>query len=130
MISKHVELGGKTENSAETASSRHGAKSVIIIADAVSAFALHVLTLYDESDFAFVEFNSFSFNLVAEASAKNSILGSKRCPLDFLKDVSTLKSLHLKTLTFDPLCALGATHGLAMVFRIGSGLGITNWVTH
>ena len=76
MISKHVELGGKTENSAETASSRHGAKSFIIIADAVSAFEFHVLTLYDESDFAFVEFTSISFNLVVEARAENSILGS------------------------------------------------------
>ena len=39
MISKHVELDGKTENSVETASSRHGAKSVIVIADAVSDYA-------------------------------------------------------------------------------------------
>jgi len=78
MISKHVKLGGKTENSAQTASSRHRAKSVIIIANAVSAFAFYVLTLYDESDFAFVEFTSFSFNLVVEASAGNSIFGSER----------------------------------------------------
>jgi len=80
MISKNVELGGKTENSAEIANSRHGAKIIIIIADAVSAFVFHVLTLYDESDFAFVEFTSFSSNLAVEASAENSILGSERCP--------------------------------------------------
>jgi hypothetical protein len=80
MTSKHVELGGKTKNSAETASSRHRAKSVMIIADSVSAFAFHVLILYNESDFAFVEFTSFLCNLVVEASAGNSILGSERCP--------------------------------------------------
>jgi len=78
MISKHVELGGKTKDNAETPSSR--AKSDIIMADAVSAFAFHVLTLYDESDFALVEFTSFSFNLAVEASAKISILGSEKCP--------------------------------------------------
>ena len=80
MISKHVELGGKIKNSAETASSRHRAKRVVIITDSVSAFAFHVLTLYNESDFAFVELNPFPFNLVVEASAENSILGSERCP--------------------------------------------------
>jgi len=79
MISKHVELGGKTENSAETASSRHRAKSDIIIANSVSAFVFHMLTLYNESDFAFVEFTPFSFNLVVEASAENCILGSEGC---------------------------------------------------
>ena len=80
MISKPVELGGKTENSAETTSSRHRAKSVVIMTDSVSAFAFHVLTLYNESDFAFVETTTFPFNLVVEASAENSILGSERCP--------------------------------------------------
>jgi len=81
MISKHVELGGKTENSAETTSSRHQAtiKSVVITTDSVSTFAFHVLTLYNESDFAFVEFTPFPFNLVVEASAENSILGRERC---------------------------------------------------
>jgi len=59
MISKPVELGGKTENSAETTSSRHRAKSVVIITDSVNAFAFHVLTLYNESDFAFVELTTF-----------------------------------------------------------------------
>jgi len=80
MISKHAELGGKTENSAETTSSRHRAKSVVIIADSVSAVAFNVSTLYSESDFAFVEFTPFPLNLVVEASAENSILGSVRCP--------------------------------------------------
>ena len=68
MISKYVELCGKTENSAETASSRHQAKSVVIITKSVSAFAFHVLIVYNESDFAFVEFILFPFNLVVEAS--------------------------------------------------------------
>jgi len=80
MISKHVELGGKSKNSTETASSRRRAKSVIIIADSVSTFAFHALALYNESDIAFVEFTSFSFNLAVEASAENSILGSKKYP--------------------------------------------------
>jgi hypothetical protein len=82
MISKHVKLGGKTENSAETTSSRHRAtiESVVITTDSVSAFTFHVLTLYNESDFAFVEFTPFLFRLVVEASAENSILGSERCP--------------------------------------------------
>jgi len=115
-VSKHVELGGKTKNSAETASSRHWAKSVIIIADSVCTIAFHVLTLYNESDFAFVEFTSFSFNLVMEASAENSIfkLEGERCSYDSLKDISTPKSFHLKTLAFDPFCAHGATHGLGV----------------
>jgi len=80
MISKYVELGGKTGNSAETASSRHGAKSIVIIIDSVSAFVIHVLTLYNELDFAFVEFTPFSFHLAVKANAENSILGSQRCP--------------------------------------------------
>ena len=80
MIRKHVELGGKTENSAETASSRHWAKSVVIIADSVSALAFQVLTLYDKSDCAFVKFNPFPFNSIVEASDENFILGSERCP--------------------------------------------------
>ena len=42
--------------------------------------ALDVLTLYNESDFAFVEFTPFSFNLVMEASAENVVLESQRCP--------------------------------------------------
>jgi len=79
MISKHVELGGKTENSAETTSSRHWAKSVVIITDSVSVSAFHVLTLYNESDFAYVEFTPFPFSFVVEASAENSILGSETC---------------------------------------------------
>jgi len=79
MIGKHVELGGKTENSAETAGSRHQAKSVIIIVDSVCAYLFHVLTLYNESDLAFVKFTSFSCNLVVEASAENFVLGSERC---------------------------------------------------
>jgi len=80
MINKNVELGGKTENSAETASNRDRAESVIIIADSVSAFAFHTLTLYSESDFTFVEFTFFPFHLVVETSAENSIFGSERCP--------------------------------------------------
>jgi len=44
-------------------------------------FAFHALTLYNESGFTFVEleFTLFSFNLVMEASAENSTLGSERC---------------------------------------------------
>jgi len=79
MISKHVELGGKTENSAKTANSRHRAESVVIITDSVRAFAFNVLILYNESDFAFVEFTLFHFDLVLEASAEHSILVSERC---------------------------------------------------
>jgi len=75
MISKHVELGGKTENSAKTANSRHRAESVVIITDSVSAFAFNVLILYNESDFAFVEFTLSHFDLVLE----HSILVSERC---------------------------------------------------
>jgi len=77
---KHVELGGKTEHGMETAISRHRAKSVVIITNSTSAFEFHVLTLYKELDFTFVEFTTFPFNLVVKTSAGNSILGSKRCP--------------------------------------------------
>jgi len=38
-------LGGKTENSAETVSSSHRAKSVVIISDSISTFAFHVFSL-------------------------------------------------------------------------------------
>ena len=80
MISKHVELGSKTENSTETASSRHRANSVVMITNSSSTLESHVLTLYNESDFTFVDFTPFPFNLVVKTSAGNFILGSERYP--------------------------------------------------
>ena len=71
----------------------------------------------------------FPVNLVVEVSAEISTLGSESCA-GFPKDSSTQKSLHLRTLTFDLFCAHLVTHGFAMVFRIGSGSGINDWVTH
>ena len=35
-----------------------------------------------------------------------------------------------KSLTFHPFCLHGATHGLAMVLKIRSGSGITDWVMY
>jgi len=101
-------LSFKTDDHAQ----RVATDSAVIIADTISTFAFHVLTLHSKSDFTLVEFTRapFSLNLIMETSAEDFVLRRERCAQNLLKYSATLHSsgLHFndfETLAFDPFCA-------------------------
>jgi hypothetical protein len=74
MVTKHVVLGGQGKNSAETACMWHRAKSILKVASTCVILSTHVLSLNDQTDFAFFELPVFAFDLVMKPGGENLVL--------------------------------------------------------
>jgi len=73
---------GQAEDGLKTACSWYGAKSIIVIANTISVFPFHVLTLYHESYFTFVKFANLSLNCIQSRSGTKK-LADRNCMLEF-----------------------------------------------
>jgi len=74
-VTKHVMLGGQGENCTETACMRHRAESIFKVASARIILSAHVLSLNDQTDFAFIELSVFALDLVVKPGGENLSCG-------------------------------------------------------
>ena len=75
MIAEHMVLSCQGKNRAETDSMWHRAEGIFKVSNACVILSTHVLTLNDQTDFAFFELPVFAFDLVVKPSRENFVLG-------------------------------------------------------
>ena len=75
MIAEHMVLSCQGKNRAETDSMWHRAEGIFKVSNACVILSTHVLTLNDQTDFAFLELSVFTFDLVVKPGGENFALG-------------------------------------------------------
>jgi hypothetical protein len=102
VVTKHMMLGSQGENCAETACMRHRAESIFKIASTRIIFSAHVLSLYDQTDFAVFKLSVFALDLVVKPRGENFVLRSEGGAKDFYPALATIESVHLGFLGHQP----------------------------
>ena len=76
----------------ETARMRHRAESILKIASTCIIFSAHVLSLYDQTDFALFKLSVFALDLVVKPRGENFVLRSEGGAKDFYPALATIES--------------------------------------
>ena len=93
-VTKHVMLGGQGENCTETACMRHRAESIFKVASARIILSAHVLSLNDQTNFAFIELSVFALDFVVKPRGEDFVLWSKGRVNNLYPALATIESVH------------------------------------
>ncbi len=93
VVTKHVMLGGQGENCTETDCMWHRAENIFKVASARIILSAHVLSLNDQTDFAFIELSVFVLDLVMKSRGENFVLRSEGRAKDFYPALATIESV-------------------------------------